>query len=114
MESLFLSFASQLKVNVSSRPSSRLATAETLRPRRCPYALCDSLCRQNTLHVSFNPRCLPLPLTFHVFREHAHTASVGLVARPSLKRVCRLCNLPSPPPYAIRSPNEIRFTFNAS
>lgn len=81
MEPLFLSFALQLRVNVFSGPSSRLAMAETLRPRRCPYALCYSLLRQDTLHASFNPSCLPLPLTFHVFREHAHTASVEFVVR---------------------------------
>jgi hypothetical protein len=83
MEPLFLSFASQLRVNVPSRPSSRLATAETLRPRRCPYALCDSLFRQNTLHVSFNPRCLLVHLTFHIFREDAQAARVGFVIRLS-------------------------------
>jgi hypothetical protein len=66
-----------------TRLSSSLATTETLRPRCCPYALGDSLFRQNTLYVSFNPRCLLVHLTFHVFREDAHTASVGFVVRLS-------------------------------
>jgi hypothetical protein len=69
MEPLFLSFASQLRVNVSSRPSSRLATGP------------DVEVTPMTLHVSFNPRGLPVPLTFHVFREAAHTANVGFVVR---------------------------------
>ena len=83
MEPLFLSFASQLRVNVSSRPSSGLATVETLRPRRCPDALCDSLSQRDTLHGSFNPLCLPVPLTFHIFREDAQAASVGFLVRLS-------------------------------
>jgi len=81
MEPLFLSFASQVRVNVSSRPSSRLATAETLMPCRGPHVPRDSLVRRDTLYVSFNPHGLLVPLMFYVFREDAHTASMEFVAR---------------------------------